>query len=305
MFLLNACRNLKLFNIFSARAGVLVAAGAFLLAHSGAANAQVRFEGIGLTGDFAVCTDATSIFVPEDNDCAAPIIGPAEEFFPINALTIGPAGSQARFDTGTGAASFSGPTSFTGSIDAGGNRIQNVGAPINAGDAANKGYVDGQNAIQDTRITGVETVNTQQDARLVGVENVNTEQNTRLTGVEIVNTQQDSRLFTLEGAVASQGEEINQINNRIGQLRDRDRELAGGIAIAMALDQPNLLAGQEFAFRVGWGNFDGSNALGVSAAGLVSKDVFGAGSTMVLDVGVGASSVDDMVGGKAGITFGW
>ena len=120
-----------------------------------------------------------------------------------------------------------------------------------------------------------------------------------------MNTQQDGRLFTLEGAVASQGEEINQINNRIGQLRDRDRELAGGIAIAMALDQPNLLAGQQFAVRVGWGNFDGSNAVGVSAAGLVSNDVFGPGSTMVLDVGVGASSVDDMVGGKAGITFGW
>lgn len=284
---------------------MLFAASAILLALSAAANAQLRIEGINLTGDFAVCTDSTGIFVPVDDDCAAPIIGPAQEFFSINALTIGPAGSQARFNTGTGAASFSGATSFTGSIDAGNNRIQNVGTPINPGDAANKGYVDGQNAIQDTRITNVETVNTQQDTRLTGVETVNTQQNTRLTGVEIVNTQQDGRLFTLEGAVASQGEEINQINNRIGQLRDRDRELAGGIAIAMALDQPNLLAGQQFAVRVGWGNFDGSNAVGVSAAGLVSNDVFGPGSTMVLDVGVGASSVDDMVGGKAGITFGW
>jgi hypothetical protein len=37
-------------------------------------------------------------------------------------------------------------------VDMGGNRVQNVATPIVATDAANKGYVDGMNAITNDRI---------------------------------------------------------------------------------------------------------------------------------------------------------
>lgn len=97
-------------------------------------------------------------------------------------------------------------------IDAGGNRIQNVGAPVAGTDAANKDYVDtalttvqgsvttlsNTVASHETRITAVEAQNIQQDNRLTAVENTNTVQDNRLTSVENVNVAQDGRLTTVE-----------------------------------------------------------------------------------------------------------
>ncbi|WBY06430.1 hypothetical protein PIB19_12560 [Sphingomonas sp. 7/4-4] len=97
-------------------------------------------------------------------------------------------------------------------IDAGGNRIQNVGAPVAGTDAANKDYVDtalttvqgsvttlsNTVASHETRITVVEAQNIQQDNRLTAVENTNTVQDNRLTSVENVNVAQDGRLTTVE-----------------------------------------------------------------------------------------------------------
>lgn len=91
----------------------------------------------------------------------------------------------------------------------------------------------------------------------------------------------------------------------VGQLGRRDDELAEGIAIALALAQPVFQPGQSFAMRVGWGNFDGTNALGVTAAGVVSKGDFGPTSAVVLDGGMGAGTSDGVVAGRGGLTLGW
>ena len=64
-------------------------------------------------------------------------------------------------------------------------------------------------------------------------------------------------------------------------------------------------AGQSFALRMGYGNFDGSSAVGVAAAGLLDKGSFGDRSTVTLDGGVGFGTSDGTVAGKAGLTFGW
>ena len=60
-----------------------------------------------------------------------------------------------------------------------------------------------------------------------------------------------------------------------------------GTAIALAISQPVFLPGQSFAIRAGWGNYESQNAFGVSAAGIIARDVFGYGSTVALDGGVG------------------
>jgi trimeric autotransporter adhesin len=99
--------------------------------------------------------------------------------------------------------------------------------------------------------------------------------------------------------------QIAAINGQIAGLGRRDKELAGGIAIASALATPTLLTGQTFAMRGGWGNFDGSNALSFSAAGLVSRGYAGPTSSLVLDVGVGRSADTNMTTGRAGVTVGW
>jgi hypothetical protein len=57
--------------------------------------------------------------------------------------------------------------------------------------------------------------------------------------------------------------------------------------------------------RFGYGNFEGSNAFGVAAAGLVDRGSFGDRSTVTLDAGVGFGAKDGTVAGKAGVTLGW
>jgi hypothetical protein len=77
------------------------------------------------------------------------------------------------------------------------------------------------------------------------------------------------------------------------------------IAIALALQQPIFHSGQKFAGRLGYGNFDGSNALALSLAGVVDKGSFGPISSITLDGGVGFGTLTGTVAAKAGVTFGW
>jgi len=99
--------------------------------------------------------------------------------------------------------------------------------------------------------------------------------------------------------------QITGINSQISGLHQRDRELANGIAISMAVAQPVLLSGQSFGLRVGWGNFDSSNAVGISGAGVLSRGYAGPTSSAVLDAGIGVGTDVNVVGGRAGVTFGW
>jgi hypothetical protein len=174
-------------------------------------------------------------------------------------------------------------------VNMGNNRVQNVGNPTAGTDATNKNYVDGLHNLQQTQIDNIVVVNNQQ--------------NTRLTNVETVNAQQDARLTVLENGLANQADQITAINQSIRGLSNRDRELADGIAISLALAQPIFQPGQTFAIRAGWGNFDGSNALGVSAAGLLAK--FNNGNTVVLDLGFGGGTRTNVYAGRAGLTLGW
>jgi hypothetical protein len=78
-----------------------------------------------------------------------------------------------------------------------------------------------------------------------------------------------------------------------------------GTAIALAISQPVFLPGQSFAIRAGWGNYESQNAFGVSAAGVIARDMFGYGSTVALDGGVGVGGNYNGVAGKAGLTIGF
>jgi hypothetical protein len=99
--------------------------------------------------------------------------------------------------------------------------------------------------------------------------------------------------------------DIAGINSQIGGLEKRDEELAEGIAVSLALAQPIFQPGQNFAARVGWGNFDGSSAVGVSLAGVLDRDSFGKGTSVILDGGLGYGTSEGTVAGKGGVTFGW
>lgn len=98
---------------------------------------------------------------------------------------------------------------------------------------------------------------------------------------------------------------ITALRSDVNGLRQRDDQLAEGIAIALAVQAPTFLPGQTFAVRVGWGNFDGSSAVGLAAAGIVDRNTFGPGSSVVVDAGIGTGATQSVSAGRAGVTLGW
>lgn len=86
-----------------------------------------------------------------------------------------------------------------------------------------------------------------------------------------------------------------------------DRGLAKayeGTAMALAISQPIFAPGQSWAVRAGWGGYEGQNAFGLSAAGIIARDWLWGGSTVAIDGGIGFADAG-AVAGKAGVTIGF
>lgn len=91
----------------------------------------------------------------------------------------------------------------------------------------------------------------------------------------------------------------------IQQNSEDIEENAEGIAIAMALDNPDLVSGQSFAMRFGFGTFKGETGFGLTASGLVDNNAFGTGTQVIVNAGVGFGASQGNVSAKGGIQFGW
>jgi hypothetical protein len=120
--------------------------------------------------------------------------------------------------------------------------------------------------------------------------------------VQIVTSDANGNLATDGGALFGS---LNRLQNSINQLQQEDKKLRSGIAIAMAVEQPIFHNGQTVAFNVGYGTFNGTNALGATAAGIVDRGIFGPGSTVTVYAGGGVDSDGHTAAGKAGVSFGW
>jgi hypothetical protein len=281
------------------------------------AQAQITYTGSGNGNINAVCAGSTGTFLISTTDeCADPTDFTA---FPTS-VQIGPSGAATFFQTSDGSVQFNGASTtfanqstFNGgfvvnggvTVSMGGNRIENVGTPTSGTDAANKDYVDTQNATQQTqinsnttRITNAEAVNASQQTQI----NSNT---TRITNVEAVNGAQQTEIADLQTDVAALNDTAGGLQSQIDQLNSKDKDLAEGIAIALSLDKPYLHSGQTFGVNVGWGGFDGQNAVGLTAAGIIDRGAFGPNSTTTLHGGVAAGTGSGQIGGRAGVSFGW
>jgi len=217
-------------------------------------------------------------------------------------------------------------------IDAGGNRIQNVGAPVAGTDAANKNYVDaavsgvqgdvttltnqvaGQetritavenvNNVQDTRLTSVENVNTVQDTRLGAVETENTVQNTRLTSVENVNAGQDARMTAIESVNTTQSNQISTLQDQVGGLqtsvnglRRNIREANAGIAAAVALGGTMIVPDSAVSMSFNLATYRGQQGFAGSVVGRLSQRIY-------VNAGVAGSTMRGSTTGRVGISFG-
>ena len=71
-----------------------------------------------------------------------------------------------------------------------------------------------------------------------------------------------------------------------------------GVAMAMAMDAPDLRQHERFALKGNWGNFEGENALAFTGTVRLSQRVS-------FDAGIGIGTNHGNVGGRAGLRIGW
>ena len=90
-----------------------------------------------------------------------------------------------------------------------------------------------------------------------------------------------------------------------GQIYETLSENQAGIAIVMAMPTPSLLASESFGIAFNWGKFKQSQAIGISAMGVINRNVFGGGERLALNGGFGVSTNEKTFGGhNAGTTNG-
>jgi hypothetical protein len=90
-----------------------------------------------------------------------------------------------------------------------------------------------------------------------------------------------------------------------GETFGRIDENQEGVAIAIALSDPDLFGGQTFAIKANGGYFEGSYAVGVTVKGLLVDDIFGGGGKLTVSGGAGYGVQEQTVGGRASIQLGW
>ena len=99
-----------------------------------------------------------------------------------------------------------------------------------------------------------------------------------------------------------------------GQIFDQLSEHGAGIAIAIAMENPDLVANERFGIAANLGFFEGNTALAVSMMGVLGHDFAGHGERWALSGGVGVSlkeedfggrGGDSVVAGRAGVQVSW
>ena len=109
----------------------------------------------------------------------------------------------------------------------------------------------------------------------------------------------------VESRVDQIGTKFNGVDERISGAEKMSERAMQGVAIALSLSDPTLLNGDVFGLKVNYGHFDGHSALGVSAMGLLTRDLFGHGETLAISGGLGFGMNDHSVGGRVGLQLTW
>ena len=105
------------------------------------------------------------------------------------------------------------------------------------------------------------------------------------------------------GNLATDGGEIFA---RMGASERQIDKNSEGVALAMALQDPDFVAEETFGIRGGWGNFEGENAFGINFAAVVAHDLIEPGrGRLALGGGVGIGASKGTVGVRLGGQLTW
>lgn len=127
-----------------------------------------------------------------------------------------------------------------------------------------------------------------------------------------------SRVSDTEGGLEETNAQLDKTNDKLSKTNQRVdaleqsysdleqrfenafEESLDGVAIAMALSSPDLVAGERFALKVNLGTYNGSNAFGFSVAGVLARTDFG---RVTLSGGVATTGAN--TGGNVGMQLSW
>lgn len=125
----------------------------------------------------------------------------------------------------------------------------------------------------------------------------------------LVTTDASGNLASDGGALQAKVDANMMVGQENGLAIDRNKQRAEeneeGAAVSIALSDPDLYAGKTFAVKGNWGIFEGSNALGVSAKGLLADNLFGQGDQLTLSGGIGWGVNENTVGGRVSGQVSW
>jgi hypothetical protein len=93
-------------------------------------------------------------------------------------------------------------------------------------------------------------------------------------------------------AAGSLGTDAVNVNQLVGAVNRLNDDLSRGIAVAIAMEDPDLAGDDNFGVRLNWGNWEGENALGVSAAANFG-DAFWEGASFGASAALGFTLDDD------------
>ena len=125
--------------------------------------------------------------------------------------------------------------------------------------------------------------------------------------LEVVTSDANGHLATDGGALFGQ---INQLQNndtkifsQLDKLHSDVDTVESGVAIALSAVGPDLTGAESFGLSLNWGGFEGANAIGGGATGVVYR---GQASRLAVTGGIGVGmDGDDAVGGRAGGQLTW
>ena len=117
--------------------------------------------------------------------------------------------------------------------------------------------------------------------------------------LQVVTTDSDGNLASDQGYIF---DTLVRLDNRIDK---QGRKLSEGVAMAMAVQDPDLMGQEMFGVKLNWGTFEHSNAVGLSAAGVLAHDIFSDGDRLSMSGGIGYGVQDKNLGGRVGLQLSW
>jgi trimeric autotransporter adhesin len=206
-----------------------------------------------------------------------------------NAAAFGAGASTTRanqqvFGTSTNTYTMSGITSAASTNAQVGGVQGVVTTDANGNLASDGGALQTQANTNNTNIAG--------NTAAIGTNTTSIAKNSQAIGVNTTNiANNSSRIGALEDTAFGMQQGIDRNARNI-------RENAEGVAMAMAMDAPDLQATEKMALKMNWGTFAGESGFAFSGAMRLSQHVS-------LDGGVGMGASGDNMGGRAGLRVGW